>query len=242
HSCAAHPRHRPGAGHCYAGHSGRALRTFPEVDKVYAKIGTPEVATDPMPPSVADNFVMLKPRSEWPDPRRSKDDLVASIEASIRELPGNNYEITQPIEMRFNWTISGVRAALCSKLYGDDLDQLASSAQDIATMVERMPGAADVGVEQVTGLPVLSVTPKPLELARYGLSIDELQSFLAAAIGGEQAGQIHHGDRRFPVVIRLPESLRTDIEALPFLPIPLGADHFVPLGEVADIVLAPAPA
>src|SRR5690606_16495914 len=218
------------------------LRTFPEVDKVYAKIGTPEVATDPMPPSVADNFVMLKPRSEWPDPRRSKDDLVASIEASIRELPGNNYEITQPIEMRFNELISGVRADLGIKLYGDDLDQLASSAQDIATMVERIPGAADVGVEQVTGLPVLSVTPKLLGLARYGLTIDELQSFLATAIGGEQAGQIHHGDRRFPVVVRLPERLRTDIEALPFLPMPLGADRFVPLGEVADITLAPAPA
>ena len=218
------------------------LRTFPEVDKVYAKIGTPEVATDPMPPSVADNFVMLKPRSEWSDPRRSKEDLVAAIEASIRELPGNNYEITQPIEMRFNELISGVRADLGIKLYGDDLDQLASSAQDIATMVERIPGAADVGVEQVTGLPVLSVTPKPLELARYDLTIDELQSFLATAIGGEQAGQIHHGDRRFPVVVRLPERLRTDIEALPFLPIPLGADRFVPLGEVADITLAPAPA
>lgn len=218
------------------------LRTFPEVDKVYAKIGTPEVATDPMPPSVADNFVMLKPRSEWPDPGRSKDDLVASIEASIRELPGNNYEITQPIEMRFNELISGVRADLGIKLYGDDLDQLASSAQDIATMVERIPGAADVGVEQVTGLPVLSVTPKPLELARYGLSVDELQSFLAAAIGGEQAGQIYHGDRRFALVVRLPEHLRNDIEALPFLPIPLDADRFVPLGEVADIALAPAPA
>lgn len=218
------------------------IGSFAEVDKVFAKIGTPEVATDPMPPNVADNFVILKPRDQWPDPQRSKKDLGAAIEHALRQLPGNNYEFTQPIQMRFNELISGVRADLGIKVFGDDLETLIATANAIQKVVEKIEGAADVSVEQVTGLPVLSIAPQRLELARYGLSIDALQQFIATSVGGEEAGLIYQGDRRFKLVVRLPEHLRSDIEKLAFLPVPLPDGGYVPLEEVATLELKPAPA
>jgi len=218
------------------------LRSFAEVDRVFAKIGTPEVATDPMPPNVADNFVILKPQDQWPDPKRSKEDLVAAIEQKLRQLPGNNYEFTQPIQMRFNELISGVRADLGIKIFGDDLATLVTTANAIGEVVEKIAGAADVGVEQVTGLPVLSVMPRRLELARYGLTIEALQHFVATGIGGEEAGLIYQGDRRFKLVVRLPENRRNDIDKLIFLPVPLPDGGYVPLGEVASLEFSPAPA
>ena len=218
------------------------IKEFPEVEKVFAKIGTADVATDPMPPSVADNFVILKPRDQWPDPKRPKQDLVDAIEEAVRELPGNNYEFTQPIQMRFNELISGVRSDLGIKVVGDDLDQLQKSAAEILEVLEKIPGAADARMEQVTGLPVLTITPKRRQLAAYGLSVDQVQDFIAAAIAGENAGLMYEGDRRFEIVVRLPEKLRTDLLALERLPIPTdGEPGFVPLNEVATIELAPAP-
>ncbi len=150
------------------------IKSFPEVDKVFARIGTAEVATDPMPPNVADNFVILKPRNEWPDPGKTKDELVIEMETALEELPGNNYEFTQPIQMRFNELISGVRADLGIKVFGDDLDQLVLTANDILKAINQVPGAADARVEQVTGLPTLSVIPKRTALGRYGLNVVEL--------------------------------------------------------------------
>ncbi len=217
------------------------LKAFPEVDKVFAKIGTPEVATDPMPPSVADNFVILKPRSQWPDPDKTKDELVAEMEDAVTQLPGNNYEFTQPIEMRFNELISGVRADLGIKVFGDDLDQLLASAYDVLEVVESMEGAADTRVEQVTGLPMLSVHPRRMALSRYGLTVDNLQDLVAAGVGGENAGLIYEGDRRFQLVVRLPEDIRRDVDSLADLPVPLPDGGYVPLSEVADLELAPAP-
>jgi len=217
------------------------LKVFPEVDKVFAKIGTPEVATDPMPPSVADNFVILKPRDQWPDPDKTKDALVAELAEAVERLPGNKYEFTQPIEMRFNELISGVRADLGIKVFGDDLDQLLESANEILEVVESMEGAADARVEQVTGLPMLSVHPKRMELSRYGLNVEDVQALVATGIGGENAGLIYEGDRRFELVVRLPEGIRRDIDSLAFLPIPLPDGDYVPLSEVADLELAPAP-
>ncbi|MGD9660740.1 MAG: efflux RND transporter permease subunit, partial [Porticoccaceae bacterium] len=217
------------------------LKAFPEVDKVFAKIGTPEVATDPMPPSVADNFVILKPRSQWPNPDKTKDDLVAEMAAAVEMLPGNKYEFTQPIEMRFNELISGVRADLGIKVFGDDLDQLLASANDVLEVVESMEGAADARVEQVTGLPMLSVHPKRMALSRYGLTVDDLQDLVAAGVGGENAGLIYEGDRRFQLVVRLPEDIRRDVDSLADLPVPLPDGGYVPLSEVAELELAPAP-
>ena len=218
------------------------IQSFPEVDKVFARIGTAEVATDPMPPNVADNFVILKPVSEWPDPNKTKEQLVSEMEQSLRELPGNNYEFTQPIQMRFNELISGVRADLGIKVFGDDLDQLVSTANEILTAVNNVPGAADARVEQVTGLPTLSVIPDRTALGRYGLNVIDLQDWVSAAIGGESAGIIYEGDRRFELVVRLPETLRRDIEALSFLPVPLPNGEYVPLEEVANLDISPAPA
>ncbi|GAA5317059.1 MAG: CusA/CzcA family heavy metal efflux RND transporter [Candidatus Pelagadaptatus aseana] len=218
------------------------IKSFPEVDKVFARIGTAEVATDPMPPNVADNFVILKPRSEWPNPSKTKDELVIEIETSLEQLPGNNYEFTQPIQMRFNELISGVRADLGIKVFGDDLDQLVLTANDILKVINQIPGAADARVEQVTGLPTLSIIPKRTELGRYGLNIVDLQDWVSAAIGGESAGLLYEGDRRFELIVRLPEILRRNIDRLAYLPVPLPNGDYIPLEEVATLNISPGPA
>ena len=218
------------------------IKSFPEVDKVFARIGTAEVATDPMPPNVADNFVILKPKDQWPDPTKTKSELVAHMEASLKELPGNNYEFTQPIQMRFNELISGVRADVGIKVFGDDLDQLLITAKDILNVLVKVEGAADARLEQVTGLPTLSVIPNRIALGRYGLNVIELQDWVAAAIGGESAGILYEGDRRFELVVRLPETLRRDVKRLAQLPVPLPNGDYVPLEEVATLDISPAPA
>jgi len=240
------------------------VRSFPEVDKVFAKLGTAEVATDPMPPSVADTFVMLKPRDQWPDPTRSKADLVAAMEAATAKIPGNNYEYTQPIQMRFNELISGVRSDVAVKVYGDDLDTMNATATQIESVLKTVPGAADVKIEQTTGLPLLTVHLDREAIARYGLAVDEVQSVVSTALGGTAVGQVFEGDRRFDLVVRLPEKLRTDIAALGNIAVPLpavdedearvlpavlrpspgdgrGMMAFVPLREVATIEIAPGP-
>lgn len=220
------------------------LLSFPEVDKVFAKLGTAEVANDPMPPNVADNFVILKRRSDWPDSSRTKADLVEQMEASLMELPGNNYEFTQPIQMRFNELLSGVRTDFSIKIYGDDLNQLLSSAQDVLQVLQQIPGVADPRVEQVTGLPILTINPKRHALAYYGITLEYLQDWMAAAIAGEEAGHIFDGDRRFPIVVRLPEYLRRGISGYEQLPIRLPAgstSDYVPLHEVAEVIWTEAP-
>ena len=218
------------------------IKQFPEVDKVFAKIGTPEVATDPMPPNVADNFVILKPRSEWPDPRKTKAALVAEMEQALEQLPGNNYEFTQPIQMRFNELISGVRSDVGIKVFGDDLDVLLSVANSIEQVANSISGAADVKTEQVSGLPVLSVMPKLTALSRYGLTVSQFQDIIAMSIGGEEAGLIYEGDRRFQLIVRLPEQIRSDIDSLSWLPIPTPDGGYVPLNEIATLDIQPAPA
>ena len=220
------------------------IRKFPEVERVFAKIGTADVATDPMPPSVADNFIMLKDRKDWPDPRKPREQLVAELNKAVSEIPGNNYEFTQPVQMRMNELIAGVRSDVAVKLFGDDLDQLLESGGAVEEVVASVSGAEDVKIEQVTGLPVLAVTPKRDMLARYSINMSDVQDAVATATGGRAAGQVFEGDRRFDVVVRLPEELRTNVDALGSLPIPIGGDGaagFVPLGQVADIELSVGP-
>jgi cobalt-zinc-cadmium resistance protein CzcA len=226
------------------------IKQFPEVDKVVAKIGTAEVATDPMPPSVADTFIIMKDRAEWPDPRKTKADLVAEMEAAVWQIPGNNYEFTQPIQMRMNELIAGVRSDVAIKVYGDDLDELLRLGEEIEGVINGVAGVADAKTEQVTGLPVLSVVPDRAALARYGLSVGDVHDTLGVAMGGKVVGQIFEGDRRFDIQVRLPEALRTNLHRLSALPIPLpdnddapAADtpEYVPLGEVASLDLAPGP-
>ena len=228
------------------------LKQFPEVDRIVAKMGTAEVATDPMPPSVADTYIILKPRAAWPDPRRTKADLVAAMEAAAQKVPGNNYEFTQPIQMRFNELISGVRSDVAVKVYGDDLDVMSKTAGEIEAVLKTIPGAADVKVEQTTGLPMLTVRLDREALARYGLPAADVQELISTALGGSTVGQIFEGDRRFDLVVRLPENLRTDLATLHDLPIPLPHSNaptstpnpqlsHIPLREVATVELAPGP-
>ncbi len=197
------------------------LLQFPEVAKVFSKIGTPEVASDPMPPSVADTFIMMKPRAQWPDPRKPRARLLAELEEAVEELPGNNYEFTQPIQMRMNELISGVRADVAVMLFGDDMETLAQVGQRIAEVAGKVPGAADVRLEETSGLPLLTVTPDRSALAGYGLNPGQLQATVSTAVGGRVAGQLFEGDRRFDIVVRLPEALRQDPAALADLPVSL---------------------
>lgn len=199
------------------------IKKFPEVDKVVGKLGTAEVATDPMPPSVADTFILLKYRKNWPDPRKPKAQLVAELEKAVRAIPGNNYEFTQPVQMRMNELIAGVRAEVAIKVFGDDLDELTAVGKQIEALAGSIPGNADVKLEQVTGLPLLVITPDRAALARYGLAVADIQETVAAAMGGASAGQLFEGDRRFDIVVRLPEAERQDPRALASLPIPLPA-------------------
>lgn len=222
----------------------RRIAEFPEVERVVAKIGTAEVATDPMPPSVADTFIMLKDREAWPDPRKPRAELLAELHAAVAQIPGNNYEFTQPIQMRFNELLSGVRADVAIKVFGDDLDQLLEVGNAIEGVVGGIEGAEDVSVEQVTGLPVLQITPDRAALSRLGISMDDVQQVVATSIGGVVAGQVFEGDRRFDVVVRLPEALRRDTEAIGRLRIPVpgsGGTAFVPLEEIATVVVEKGP-
>ena len=208
---------------------------------VFSKTGTPEVATDPMPPNVADTFVMLKPHAQWPNPAETVDQFVERLEEALEQLPGNNYEFTQPIAMRFNELISGVRSDLGIKVVGDDLEQLLVSANAVLEVLSQVEGVADARVEPVTGLPVLAVLPNRMALARLGLNVADIQDLVALAIGGETAGLLFQGDRRFELVVRLPEDIRQDIRLLERLPVPLPDGGHVPLSEVASLQLTSAP-
>ena len=222
----------------------RAIKAFPEVELVAARIGTGEVATDPMPPNISDAYVILKDRDEWPDKSKLKSELVNELQETLEHIPGNAYEFSQPIELRFNELISGVRSDLAIKIYGDDLDTLVNAAQSVASVVSTIPGSADVNVEQVTGLPVLSIIPDRKRLERYGLNVMDIQNMAQVALGGREAGQIFEGDRRFDIIVRLSETLRKDIDEIKRLPIPLNrndnymqtsAPNYVPLSEVAKV-------
>ncbi|MBN8419079.1 MAG: CusA/CzcA family heavy metal efflux RND transporter [Verrucomicrobia bacterium] len=238
------------------------LGQIPEVKEIFTKIGTAEIATDPMPPSVADCFIMIKPRHEWANPNMPKSELVDKVMAAAKSVPGNNYELLQPIEMRFNELIAGVRSDLAVKVFGDQMEIMAETAGQIEDVLKQVPGAVDVKLEQTTGLPVLTIAINRPMLARYGLNIADVQEVIEIAIGGKEAGQIFEGDRRFAILVRLPEKLRTDLEALKRLPIPLPqqADNdpkpnrlayqpesslaradTIPLGELAEFTLAPGP-
>ena len=217
------------------------VKALPEVLHVFSKIGTADIATEAVPPSVADTFIVMKPRIEWPDPRKPKAVLIAEIEAAAARIPGSKYEFTQPIQMRFNELIAGVRAEVAIKIYGDDLDTLVDLGGQVETLLQSVSGSADVQAEQVTGLPMLSVTPDRGRLARYGLNVADVQRTLTIAIGGHAAGQVFEGDRRFDVVVRLHDDRRESIDAIRRLPVALSDGSSIPLHEVADVEIVVAP-
>ncbi|NIB39212.1 CusA/CzcA family heavy metal efflux RND transporter [Pseudomaricurvus alkylphenolicus] len=250
HDVALHALRIPGTGLQQSVQMQRQLEAsiaeLAEVRQVFAKIGTPEIATDPMPPNVADTFVMLKPREQWPDPNKSKAQLLNELRGTVLAVPGNKYEVTQPIEMRFNELIAGVRSDVALRIYGDDLDSLATAGKRARELLAKVAGARDVRMEQAKGLPMMSVEPERDHLALLGLSIADVQQALRAAVSGVDTGLIYEGDRRFRLVVRMDESQRRDPEALARLPIalPSGSNpdlNYVPLGEVATIRLAEGP-
>ncbi|MBK0112421.1 MULTISPECIES: efflux RND transporter permease subunit [unclassified Delftia] len=221
-------------------------KEFPEIDRVFARTGTAEIASDPMPPNISDGYIMLKPRSEWPDPARPRDELLAAVQASVDRIPGNNYEFSQPIQLRFNELISGVRSDVAVKIFGDDMAVLEKSAQTVAGMLQQISGASEVKVEQTTGLPMLTVQIDREKASRYGLNMGDVQDAISTAMGGTEAGTVFQGDRRFDIQVRLPDAVRNDLQALSRLPIalPRGADGrigFVPLSAVATFETAPGP-
>jgi cobalt-zinc-cadmium resistance protein CzcA len=219
----------------------KALAKAPEVRFAFSRTGTSEIASDPMPPNATDTFVILKPKAEWPDPGLSKEELVERLEKRLSTLPGNAYEITQPIQMRFNELIAGVRGDIAIKVFGDDFGEMNATADRIAGILRRTQGAADVRVEQTEGLPMLDIRPNRTAMSRVGVTAGDVQDTVAAAIGGRQAGVIFEGDRRFPVVIRMAESSRSDLTAVAQVPVPTSGGGFVPLSTVADIAVVDGP-
>ncbi len=233
---------------------------FPQVDTVFGRVGTSEIATEPHPPSIGDNTIVLKHRNQWPDPILPKKKLVKQIEAELNKIPGSNYELSQPIRMRFNHLLAGVFSDVAIKVFGDDMDTMYRTGTEIAERISVIKGATHVKVEQVTGLPILTVRLKRDQMARYGLNNSDVQDVVEIAVGGKKAGQVFEGDRRFDIVVRAPDEMRTDIEALKQLPIPLPKKDinvrkaaftnaleeskdrfFVSLGSVADLEVVMGP-
>ena len=237
----------------------KKIKELPEVDYVFSKIGTADIASDPMPPSVADVFAIVKARNQWPNPRLAKSDFIHKLEKKLAQVPGNKYEITQPIQMRFNELIAGTRSDVAVKVFGDDIDSLISSAHEVEHALASIPGAADVRMEQVTGLPVLTLKLNLDRMARLGINVSDVQDAIEIAIGGKITGKVFEGDRRFDLIVRLPEDARKDIELLKKIPIPLSQNHshtnlstavisdsvdhfsYIPLGEVVTFEVLKGP-
>jgi cobalt-zinc-cadmium resistance protein CzcA len=217
----------------------RAVSSLPEVELMFSKTGSAEVATDPMPPNISDGFVLLKPQKDWPKGVRTKEDVIARIEARANGLIGQGYELSQPIELRFNELIGGVRGDVAVKIYGDDLEKMTATGNRVAAALASTPGAADVKVEQVSGAPTLDVQFNRGAIARYGLTVEEVADTVAAAMAGRGAGMLFEGDRRFDVVVRASAAARTSLDALGDLPVMLpGEDGHargsVPLSQLAQ--------
>jgi len=211
----------------------KAVAALPEVELMFSKTGTAEVATDPMPPNLSDGFVILKPSEEWPKDVKSKADVVAKIEAAANGQIGNAYELSQPIQLRFNELIAGVRGDVAIKLYGDDLDKMSASANKIVAVLQSIPSAADVKAEQTGGAPTLDVQFDRAAIAQYGLSVEDVADTVAAAMGGREAGVVFEGDRRFPIMVRVPQQTRESLDQLMALPVVLPQGGSIPLSQVA---------
>ena len=240
----------------------KAVAKFSEVAFVFSKTGTAEMAADPMPPNVSDTFIVLKQRSEWPDPSKPKAELISEIEAAVGNVPGNNYEFTQPIQMRFNELISGVRSDVAVKVYGEEFSAMQPVAQQVASVLRGIDGAADIKVEQTEGLPVMNIDIDRDTISRLGLSMADVQDVISIAVGGREAGLVFQGDKRFDIKVRLPEAVRADLGSIDSLPVPVSADafegnpnhalerlspdetrwgRFVPLGAIAKISVSEGP-
>src|SRR6266516_2698790 len=199
----------------------RMLSRFPQVAFVFSRTGTPDLAADPMPPSASDTYIILKPREQWPDPDLSKEDLIRQLDTEASKLLGNKIGFSQPIQMRFNELIAGVREDLAVKVFGDEFGPMLRVAGQIASILRGVEGATNVKIEQVMGLPFLEIKIDKSEIARRGLSLSDVQDVIGIAIGGRAAGLVFEGDRRFQIIVRLPDATRSDVDALENLPVTL---------------------
>ncbi|MCC2963228.1 CusA/CzcA family heavy metal efflux RND transporter [Massilia sp. IC2-278] len=219
------------------------LKEFPEIERVFARIGTSEVATDPMPPNAADSYIMLRPRAQWPQPRKTHAQLVDAITEAANRIPGNSYEFSQPIQLRFNELISGVRSDVAVKVFGDDTEAMEATARQVARVLNGVRGAVEVKVEQTEGLPALTLTVDRIKAARYGLNVADVQDVFGTLVGGRDVGMVFEGDRRFAITVRLPEGPRNDIDSLRQLPIALppvnGHAASIPLSEIGTLAFVP---
>ena len=221
-----------------------AISRFPEVALVFSKTGTADMANDPMPPTRADTLVILKPRSQWPDPKLPREKLIEKLDEELEKVPGSAYEYTQPIQDRFNDLLAGTKGDIAVKIFGDDYETMAKPAAEIARVLKTIRGAADVKAQDIDGGLMMSVKPDTDVMSRYGLDVADVQDVVATALGGKEAGIVQEGDRRFPLVVRLPERIRSDPDMLANLPVPLpqyksGSSRpaFVPLSAVAKVEL-----
>ncbi len=206
----------------------RNVMALPEVLTAYAKAGTASLAADPMPPNASDNYIILKPKSEWPAGVTTKDQVIQRIRDRTENMIGNKYDVTQPIEMRFNELIGGVRSDVAVKIYGDNLAQLNTSAQQVAAVLKKMPGTADVRVPQTRGFPTFDIRFDRDAISRYGLTMKDVGDTISAALGGREAGQVFEGDRRFDIVVRLANVQRNDVDALGAIPVILPSPLLAP--------------
>ena len=214
---------------------------FPEIERVFARTGTAEIASDPMPPNISDGYIMLKPLKDWPEPRKTRDELLAAVQKTVGEMPGNNYEFTQPIQMRFNELMTGARQDVVCKIYGDDLDTLARYAQHLGALVKQIDGARNLYVESVSGLPQIVVRFKRNMLAQYRVSIDEVNRVMHASLAGELSGQVYEGDQRFDIVVKIRQEDKQDLDAIRRLLVPVSGDQQVPLSMLADVNIEEGP-
>lgn len=233
----------------------KCLGAIPEIAFVFSKTGTAEMASDPMPPNVSDTFIILKPHDQWPDASKSKAQVIKDIQHVLKDAPGNNFEFTQPIQMRFNELISGVRSDVAVKIYGDDFSKMEQTANAISKILQSTEGAADVKVEQTSGLPFLEIQLKKEAIALYGLNVRDVLEVIQIAIGGREAGLVFQGDRRYEILVRLPDALRSDLDTIGHLPVRLPDDsgvgddtkiphsrpNFVPLKQLANLVMSEGP-
>ena len=223
----------------------RAIAKFPQVAFVFSRAGTPDIAADPMPPNAADAYIILKPQDQWPDPSSTKQDLIRQIDEEVGKLPGNNVDFSQPIQMRFNELIAGVRSDVAVKVFGEEFEPMLAAAKTIADVLEGISGAADIRIEQVTGLPFLDIDIDREELSRRGLSLATVQDVIGTAIGGRDVGMVFEGDRRFQIVLRLSDQMRADTSVIANLPVPISVGgspgQSIPLREVASLRFSEGP-
>ncbi|MBX3095538.1 MAG: efflux RND transporter permease subunit, partial [Fimbriimonadaceae bacterium] len=219
----------------------RKVLEVPEVVTIFSRSGTPEIATDPMPLSITDSYVMLKPRNQWRS-GLTKEKLVEELTEKVNQVPGQGYNFSQPIQMRFAELVSGVKADIGIKVFGEDLAELKRKADEIAAAVKAIPGAQDVEVEQVDEVPVLQIDIDRDAISRVGVSVDDIQEMIKVALGGEPVGQIIEGDKRFALTVKLPDSVRNDVNEIKSILIETPEGGGVPLSSLAHIDNAPAPA